>query len=330
MKTLSKIARRWLWLLPACWLTAQSSLAADADANPALRIGYLPIDANLPLVVSFENDQMRFQAGRPSLHQFRSDTAIEAAIRVGAIDVAAVSAPVAYAMAADEVPMLVLGVCHRGGSRLIGRTGGRLEDLRGKVVGVPGLDSSENIRLAQAAAKVGLRPGLDYRTIRVPYRTALDDLKAGRLDAVLFPEPLGALAEDSALGKPMEAGGGLFDGALGAVLVARKDYIREHPEAVNEWLKSIAVACSFIELDIRENGAQQTAIFQSKYMSVPRETAARILAQRAGGLRFEAAAADRALFASYRDTALALHLITRSIELNDVLNLSIIEAALSP
>ena len=58
-----------------------------------IRVGYIPLLAQLPLVVSYDNDRINFSDVEVELVKYRSFNSLEAALRVGAIDVADISLP---------------------------------------------------------------------------------------------------------------------------------------------------------------------------------------------------------------------------------------------
>ena len=142
-------------------LAGGGTIGQALDRMP-LRVGYLPVLPQSPLVVAYENDRLNLKRVDPSLYKYNSFTSLEAALRVGAIDAASVPGPVALAIAADGIGVFVVGAFHQGGSRLMTVEKGGLASLKGRLIGVPGLDSNENLKLIQVLEKnrPPLRPGL--------------------------------------------------------------------------------------------------------------------------------------------------------------------------
>ena len=99
-------------------LIAFGGNAFCVQSKITLRIGYIPLLSELPLIVSYESNQLNFENVTAELVRYNSFTALEAAMRVGAIDVASLPIPIVLSIAADGHKMKIIGICHLGGSRL--------------------------------------------------------------------------------------------------------------------------------------------------------------------------------------------------------------------
>ena len=291
----------------------------------ALRIGYLPILTQLPLVVSYENDRLSFDKVALELVRYNSFTSLEAAFRVGAIDVAALPVPIIFSVAGDGHKVNIIGSCHIGGSRLVARAQGNLETVRGKLIGVPGLDSNENLRLGQVLGEVNLRQGLDYKTIEVPFNTVVSDLKATKLDAIYLPEPIGTIAENDKIAVAVEGQNDKLTGTLNTVLAINSEIIKRNKVAVQEWLLSVVRGCRFIEEDINKTGARQTAIIQRTYFNFPDDIVIASLGQRKGGLQFDQFIPQYEKLKEYLKLATQMKLLKKSVDLNSLINLELIQ-----
>lgn len=300
-----------------------TQIAWTQDKIP-LRVGYIPLLTQLPLIISYENDHLNFLQIDLDLIKYTSFTSLEAALRVGAIDAASIPVPIALSIAADAsecelCQVTILGTIHRGGSILVTSTEGALESIRGKLIGVPGLDSAENMGLKESLATVGLRFGLDYKTIGIPFDTAIKHLKAGKLQGLYLPEPFGTLAEKEGLAIAVEGQQGQLTGTLTTVLVIHSDTLKAHPSAVGEWLMSIVNSCHFIENDIQNFGGQQTAIIQSSYFGYPGEIVADSLIQRKGAISFDLHLPSLKELQQFMQIALEMKLIMKSVDWNTIL-----------
>jgi ABC-type nitrate/sulfonate/bicarbonate transport system substrate-binding protein len=228
----------------------------------ALRVGYLPLLSQTPLVVSYENDRLSFKYIMIELVRYNSFTALEAAMRVGAIDVASLPVPIVLNMAAEGHKIKIIGACSSGGARLMARTEGGLETVRGHLIGVPGLDSNENLELSQVLGAMNLRPGLEYKTIGVTFNRAISNLKSNNLDALYLPEPFGTIAEREKIAYEIQGQKDKLTGTLGTVLVIRSEILEKYEKGTKEWLMSLVKSCRFIENDVKQSGARQTAIIK--------------------------------------------------------------------
>jgi ABC-type nitrate/sulfonate/bicarbonate transport system substrate-binding protein len=299
-------------------LTGQIVHAQD---KVLLRVGYVPLLTQLPLVVSYENDHLNFLHIKVDLIRYTSFTSLEAALRVGAIDAASIPVPIALSIAADVhecelCQITVIGNIHRGGSLLVAKSEGGIEAIRGELVGVPGLDSVENLLLKETLATTGLRFGMDYKTIGVPFETAIKYFKAGKLGALYLPEPFGTLAESEEIAVAVAEQQDQFTGVLTTVLVIHSEFVKSHTTAVREWLKSVITGCQFIENDIDTSGGKQIAIIQSPYFGYPKEIVATSLEHRKGGMSFRYGLPRVVELQDYLRLASEMKLIMKSVDWN--------------
>ncbi len=137
---------------------------------------------------------------------FAKGVDIMPAIVAGEIDVAASAAEAAIAGRANGAPIYAVAGFARGGARIVARTGSgiaRIEDLKGKRVGVTRGGTHELLLLAQLE-KHGLgwseRPGKDVRILYLGYPDLNQALAAGHIDAMCQSEPQSAQAINRKIG----------------------------------------------------------------------------------------------------------------------------------
>jgi ABC-type nitrate/sulfonate/bicarbonate transport system substrate-binding protein len=299
-------------------LLAEPALAAGAEKRTVFRVGYLPLLPQLPLVVSYENDRQALKKIQLELVKWNSFTSAEAAFQVGAIDVAALPLPIILIMAESGFKFKILGACHLGGSRLIARKKNELKTLRGKLIGVPGLDSNENFVLTQELEREGLRMGIDFKTISISFDSAINDLKTEKLDAFYLPEPYGSLAETTGAGVPVEGQAGRLTGTTGTVLIVRGEVFEKRKDDVKEWLESVVDAGRFIEKDITTTSGRQSSIIQQNYFGFSQKTASDILSERRGELKFGYFNISDQEFKKAENKATKMKLLSKSINIKDL------------
>jgi len=298
-----------------------------AQDKTALRIGYMPLLSQTPLVVSYENDRLNFKNITPELVRYNSFTALEAAMRVGAIDVASLPVPIVLSMAAEGYKIKIIGACSSGGSRLMARTKGGLETVRGSLIGVPGLDSNENLKLSQVLGAMNLRSGLEYKTIGVTFNSAIDSFKVKKLDALYLPEPFGTIAEREKIAYEIQGQKGKLTGTLGTVLVIRSEILKKYKKGTKEWLMSLVKSCRFIENDVKQSGARQTAIIQTSYFHFPEAVVIDALVKHKGDLKFNQFVPDQKKIKNYMDLATQMQILTKSVDLNALLSFNLMKMA---
>ena len=314
-------------ILLVCILLVCHGRVAAAEGKTALRIGYLPLLSQLPLVVSYENDHLNFDKIRLTLHRYNSFTSLEAALRVGAIDAASIPVPIALNIAAAGHPIRILGTCHQGGSRLVSKKKTDLKKIRGALIGVPGLDSNESLRLDEVLERLDLQAGLDYKTIEIPFTIAIKDLKANKLDAIYLPEPYGTIAENEKIAQAVEGQNGQLTAGLTTVVTIRSKNLEQNKAGVEEWLKSLVNSCRSIEKDISQSGGLQTAIIQASYFQFPEAVVSAALSQRKGDLKFDHFIPEVKLIKKYAAQAAKLKLLEKSVDIDTLVNFELMRKA---
>lgn len=292
-----------------------------------LRIGYVPILTQLPLITSHENDRTLYRERGIELIRHNSFTSLEAAMRAGAIDIASIPVPIALRMITDGEKITIIGTCHTGGSLIVTRKKGSLDSIRGQLIGLPGLDSNEAFSLNQVLAGINLHTGLDYKTIEVPFRIALDDLKADKLDALFLPEPYGTMAEEEGTAFAVNGQDELSKN-LSTLLVVRSMILDKKRASVKLWLSSIVKSCRFIETDIRETGGRQSAIIQKAYFDFPKQIVSKSLVQKNGHLRFNRFIPDLDEIKASLELSIEIKMISKSISLDDKISFELMNEAI--
>ena len=296
--------------------------AARAEEQvPTITVGYIPLLSQLPLVVSYDNDRLNYSNVLVKIVKYRSFNSLEAALRVGAVDVADLPLPVTLNIANDGLAIKILGQCHSGGSVLEGIGTADMSDLRGKIIGVPGLRSIENLVLIQALSAEKLRYGLDYKTIKVPFSTVIRYFRQGKINAIYFPEPYGTMAENDHSALQVDPRQKLLSGELTTVLTVRSDIFQEkRRKALEEWIRSVARACTFIENDITTLSGRQTAIIQEQYFRFPQALVSASLRNRRGGLNFSFILPDKKSIKGYQDQALKAAILDKQVDIDSLVS----------
>lgn len=260
-----------------------------ASAKPQLRIGYLAIVSHLPVVLAYGRDRYNLQQSSVRVYRYQSYTGLEAALRVGGIDMAIMPGPIVLSMATDGVPVRILAALSSGGSRLYRRA--RVDNdttFRNLTIGVPGLDSMEHIGITAFYSSMGLQYGLDYRTFGVGMSSAIEEVRQGKIDAFFLPEPLPSVA----LASHIDIGGNIIPIAgeetyNKSLLVVREEMFGpEMMLALKEWLVVLQRATLTLADDLRNGEVTQAAITQAEYFFIPRQTMESILKDSPSYLRF--------------------------------------------
>jgi NitT/TauT family transport system substrate-binding protein len=149
-------------------------------------------------------------------------------------------------------PIVVLGGIHVGCFELFGTERVRtIRDLKGKTVGVRGLDTPPHTFLASMAAYVGLDPHRDVTWVTHPSDELMRLLGRREIDAFIGfpPEPqelrakrIGHVVVNSAVDRP-------WSQYFCCMSVANRDFARKYPVATKRALRAILKAADICAVD---------------------------------------------------------------------------------
>jgi len=309
-----------LWLYLIYLATISSAMGLEKNQ---LRVGYLSLLPQLPIIVSYENDRLNFNHVDVELIKFTSFTSVEAALRVGAIHAASIPIPIILSIVSNlhdckECDLRIVGATHIGGSTLVSKSSGDIHSLKGQMIGVPGLDSVEAFFMMDIMAEKGFQFGLDYKCIGITFDSAIKDIQSDKIKAFYLPEPWPSIAVKKAGAAFMDEP--LFDVDQPTTLLVMSEKMMSHELPTTEWLQSIVRACDFIENDITKTNAMQVAIIQQKYFNFSKETVIQSLTQRKGGIQFKPKIPDIDYINKVMTKATELKLIMRSVAFDQLLN----------
>jgi NitT/TauT family transport system substrate-binding protein len=169
----------------------------------------------------------------------------------GEADIAGDFAPELIIQLDRGTPIVVLGGIHVGCFELFGTERVRtIRDLKGKTVGVRGLDTPPHTFLSSMAAFVGLDPRRDITWVTHPSDESMRLLGRGEIDAFVGfpPEPqelrarrVGHVVVNSAVDRP-------WSQYFCCMSVANRDFARKYPVATKRALRAILKAADICAL----------------------------------------------------------------------------------
>jgi NitT/TauT family transport system substrate-binding protein len=156
-------------------------------------------------------------------------------------------------------PIVLLGGVHVGCFEVFGNDGVRaIRDLKGKTVGVPGLNTAHHVFLSSMAAYVGLDPRSDITWLVHAPADSAQVLTDGTVDALIgFPpvpqelraKGIGHVVVSSAADKP-------WSQYFCCTLTAHREWVAAHPVAAKRALRAILKATDICANE-PERAAQQ-------------------------------------------------------------------------
>lgn len=253
-----------LWFLnrklnetPRYMESSPSTATPKGGVREVVVVGFLPVTCHLtcPVTswVSAHSDAgTQFQA-----QKFMDFPSMKEALTARKIDATFMNAPLATKLVLDGVPVKIVYLGHRDGTALMVKKDGpvqKFEDLRGKVVAIPGRFSNQNIFLHRMMKQLGMPP--DSITIKeLPPPEHPSALASGAIDGYIIGEPHAAKAEMDGYGRVLLQMRDAWPNFISCVLVVRQEMIDERRELVQELVNGIAASGEWLDED-RTTGAQ--------------------------------------------------------------------------
>jgi NitT/TauT family transport system substrate-binding protein len=192
----------------------------------------------------------RFQS-----QKFTDFPSMKEALIARKIDATFMNAPLAPKLVMDGVPVKIVYLGHRDGTALVVGTDSaieKFEDLRGKVVAIPGRFSNQNIFLHRMMKQLGM-PFSALTIKEIPPPEHPSSLASGAIDAYIIGEPHAARAEMDGYGRVLMHMRDAWPQFISCVLVVRQELIDQRPELVHELVRGIAASGEWLDEDRHED-----------------------------------------------------------------------------
>jgi NitT/TauT family transport system substrate-binding protein len=287
-----------LLAVAAVWLILISTLHAHLDreekGRPVVRMGYMPVLANLacPLLdeASKSSGAVRFEAVK-----FSSFAEMGQAVRERHIDAAFLIAPLAVVLRQQGAPVKVVYIGNRHESTLVVRNGlaaRSFADLAGHTLAVPQRFSGHSICAREQQQRLGIVPPVRIVEMNPPDMPSA--LASGAIDAYFVGEPFGYASVYSGRARVLHRVEDLWPGFICNLMIVHEQMIADRPELVRRLVE----------------GAARSGIWAQGH----REEAAAIAASRWGQpLPFV-----RAMFAANLDRVVWDRFVPRQEEIDDL------------
>lgn len=251
------------WLALISWLHAY--LNSDHTARPTVRMGYMPVVANLaaPLLdyATKNGSGLRFDALK-----FSSFAEMGEALRNGNIQAAFIIAPLSVVLHQQGANVKIVYIGNRHESTLVYRKGlgvASFPDLAGKTIAVPMRYSGHNICTRRLAEQFHLNPS-DLNIVEMNPPDMPSALATGSLDAYFVGEPFAAKTIGAGESKVLYYVEQVWPKFICNLVLVTERFIQEHPERVAALVHSAARSGYWARRNSRE--AAQIA---SQYWNQP-------------------------------------------------------------
>lgn len=245
------------------------------EENKEITIGYFPnITHAQALMLKQEKVLETAWEGKNTVNwvAFNAGPAEVEALFAEEVDIGYIGpVPAINAYVKSQGDVIILAGAADGGAVLLGRKDAGIEsvsELDGKKVAIPQIGNTQHLCLLELLAENNLTPATEGGTVEVvavANADIMNMMEAGNIDAALVPEPWGSILE-------AQCGAELildYDEIMlkgnypTAVVVAREEFVKEHPQEVETFLtehkkmteklsNNTQAICSAVNMQIEE------------------------------------------------------------------------------
>ncbi|MCS5479863.1 ABC transporter substrate-binding protein [Corynebacterium sp. YIM 101645] len=251
--------------------------AASAGMGPApsdsITIGYVPIACSSPLLAADAMDAFRRRGLDITLRRFAGWADLWSAYLTGQLHVTHMLSPMTVTPMARPTnlayTMNTNGQAITVASRLHSEVSG-LQDLRGRVIGIPFEYSIHSLLLRDALVAHGVDPVADLELRLLRPADMVAQLEVGGIDGFIGPEPFNQRALATGSGRVLHMTKEFWDRHPCCALAIGEDWQDAHPAQASAITDALAEASAF--LNAPGNHAEAASILShERYLNQPAE-----------------------------------------------------------
>ncbi|AGK99062.1 aliphatic sulfonate ABC transporter substrate-binding protein [Clostridium pasteurianum] len=229
--------------------TSGSSNTTGSKPLDTVRIAYFPNITHSQALVGMQNGQFQKDLGSTKIEwkQFNAGPSEIEAFLSGAVDIGYIGpGPAINGYTKSKGDLQIIAGATDAGAVLIGKKDSAIKsvkDLSGKKVAIPQFGNTQDLCLRFLLQENGLKDTTKGGTVQIVQADNPDIvslLDKGSIDAALVPEPWGATIQaKSGASIILDYNQIWKQGKYStAVVVARKEFIKDHPDVVEKFLKT--------------------------------------------------------------------------------------------
>ncbi|MFE6996621.1 ABC transporter substrate-binding protein [Microbacterium sp. NPDC057659] len=234
-------------MLAGCAAASADQSSTKKDDLAELRLGYFANVTHAPALVGVSEGILQDELGDTKLKTevFNAGPAAVEALSAGAIDAAYIGPNPAintFIQSGGESANVIAGATSGGAALVVSDKISDVSDLKGKTLATPQLGNTQDVALRSWLADEGLKTsvsgGGDVNITPTENAQTLTLFQDGKVDGAWLPEPwVSRLVVDAGAKVLVDEKDLWKDGNFPTtVLLVRKDFAKEHPEAVDELL----------------------------------------------------------------------------------------------
>lgn len=249
--------------------------AKKSDDASTVRIAYFPNITHSQALVGMEEGKFEKALGNNTKiewKQFNAGSSEVEAFLSGAVDIGYIGpGPAINGYTKSKGDLQVIAGATDAGAVLVAKKGENIrnvKDLANKKVAIPQLGNTQDLTLRFLLQENGLKDSTKGGNVQI---VAADNpdivtlLDKGSIDAALVPEPWGArIQKEASADLVLDANKVWRDGKYPtALVVARKEFIKDHPDIVEKFLKAHVELTDYINSDKDKAADEANAEFKT-------------------------------------------------------------------
>ena len=210
-----------------------------SNNNPNdIRVAYIPCDHESALFVAEAQNTYKNEGLNVTTMTISTGSSIVSAMASGDIDIGYIGITPALQGISEGVPIKIVGAVNLDGSGIVVDPKENITnttDLKGKKVATPGVSSIQQVLLLYQLQKYNLTTS-DVDISSVDIYMLPSTLASKKVDAYIAYEPYVSLAPYRDVGNVMIYSDEIMPGHPCCVIVARQDFIDQHPQELQKFL----------------------------------------------------------------------------------------------
>lgn len=206
--------------------------------NNTIRVAYIPCDHEAALFVALAQDKYTANGLNVETKSISTGSSIVSALASGDIDVGYVGIAPAMQGISEGVPIKIVGAVNEDGSGIVVDENSNITnttDLVGKKIATPGVSSIQQVLLLYQLEKYNITPSqVDISSVNIFMLPST--LASKKVDGYIAYEPYVSIAPYTDVGKVLMYSEDIMPGHPCCVIVARQDFIDQHPQELQTFL----------------------------------------------------------------------------------------------
>jgi len=214
-----------------------NSTSSTENTNK-IRVAYIPCDHEAALFVGLAQDRYKNNGLNVQTTSISTGSSIVSALASGDIDVGYIGIAPALQGISEGVPIKIVAAVNEDGSGIVVNPQSNITnttDLEGKRVATPGVSSIQQVLLLYELKKYNITVDqVDISSVNIFMLPST--IASGKVDAYIAYEPYVSIAPYRNIGNVLMYSEDIMPGHPCCVIVARQDYIDQHPQELQTFL----------------------------------------------------------------------------------------------